>query len=377
MSGLDNLSKLLGAKSGADLLSQIGDGFFGTDYQKDYAHASKLMRPNGLALAPKQKFLFHVFFNLSDSSVLKSSTDKGLVGALVKSVQLPSFKLDTEEYIQYNRKRLVHNRIQYEPVQMKLHDDGEGHVLNMWTNYFQYYFADSNYDYAEGTQTQPGKFGKTDYNGRDLYSPNRIDQNSGWGKTVTTPGGLGTKPAFFKDIKIYGFNRGGYVLYTLINPVITAWNHDTYDYAAGDGVMEHNITLQYESVKYSDSSTVGPHGEHVSGFGNASRYDRDPGALGPGSTASTFGQGGLTDTFGAIGTDLSNGNLAGALQKAGASARTLGSVDNLVNVVGGDLLTAGTEAGLTAISNIPKGTFNFPTESNNTNTNTKAAPKKA
>jgi len=375
MSGLDNLSKLLGVKSGADLLGQVGDGFFGTDYQKDYAHASKLMRPNGLALAPKQKFLFHVFFNLSDSSILKSP-DPGLVGALIKSVQLPSFKLDTEEYIQYNRKRLVHNRITYEPVTMKLHDDGEGHVLDLWTKYYQYYFADSNYDYTQGIQAQPGKFGKTDYNGRDLYSDNRVNQDSGWGKTVTTPDGLGKKPAFFKDIKIYGFNRGGYVLYTLINPVITMWSHDTYDYAESGGVMEHNVTLQYEAVKYADGETVGTNGDNVNGFADASRYDRTPGALGPGSTASLYGQGGLTDTFGAISTDLANGNLAGAIQKAGASARTFGSLDNVVNVVGEDLLTSGTTAGLSALGNITR-EASFPTPSSNGSTNAKAAPKKA
>ena len=116
MSGLDDISKQLGFSSGSDLLGQIGDGFFGTDTLKDYSHASKLMRPNGLSLAPKQKFLFHVYFNLSDPSMLKSSTDKGLVGALVKNIKLPSFKLDTQEYVQYNRKRLVHNRIKYDPI---------------------------------------------------------------------------------------------------------------------------------------------------------------------------------------------------------------------------------------------------------------------
>ena len=79
MSGLDNIGKqLFGASTLSDLTSQVADGFFGTDYQKDYAHAAKLMRSNGMALAPKQKFLFHVYFNLTDPSLLKSETDKGL-----------------------------------------------------------------------------------------------------------------------------------------------------------------------------------------------------------------------------------------------------------------------------------------------------------
>ena len=41
------------------LRGQISQGFASTDNLKDYSHASKLMRPEGFALAPQQKFLFH------------------------------------------------------------------------------------------------------------------------------------------------------------------------------------------------------------------------------------------------------------------------------------------------------------------------------
>lgn len=376
MSGLDDIGKqLFGASSLADLASQIGDGFFGTNYLKDYSHASKLMRPNGLALAPKQKFLFHTFFNLTDPSILKNADkDKGLVGALVKSAQLPSFTLETEEYVQYNRKRLVHNRIKYEPVTLKLHDDGAGNVLDLWTNYYQYYFADSQYDYEEGI---PGKVGKTNYNGRDIYNRDLTQQTAGWGKTVTSQFDNGEKPAFFKDIKIYGFNRGGYVLYTLINPVIVSWSHDTYDYADDAGVMEHTVQIQYEAVKYADNATVAAEGDvYANGFAEPSRYDTEPGALGPGSTASLFGQGGITDTASAIGKDLANGNLAGAIQKAGASARTFGSVDNLVDVVTGDGIKSAQSTLLTGL-NSPSRLINFPTPGINPNRNVVATPRKA
>ena len=376
MSGLDKLSKKFGFGSTSDILTQVSDGFFGdAGNLKDYSHASKLMRPNGLSLAPKQKFLFHVYFNLTDPTMLKSANDKGLVGALVKNIQLPSFKLDTEEYVQYNRKRLVHNRIKYDPISIKLHDDGEGHVLDMWTKYYNYYFNDASYTYDMGIPTDPGPNGRADYNQRDLYAAERIFQTAGWGKTITNPNGSANKPAFFKDIKIYGFNRGGFVLYTLINPVITAWDHDTYDYAASDGVMEHSVTLQYESVKYADSSVVNT--ETVSGFGLESRYDTEPGTLGPGSTTSLFGQGGLTDTFGAIGTDLSNGNILGAIQKGGASARTFGSVDNLVDIVEGDAIGAIKGTVLKGLKSPTRLSDSFPAPASSTNTNTAASPKKA
>ena len=40
-------------------------GFFGNDFLKDYAHASKTFRSNNGALSPRRKFLFHVVFNLN------------------------------------------------------------------------------------------------------------------------------------------------------------------------------------------------------------------------------------------------------------------------------------------------------------------------
>jgi hypothetical protein len=374
MSGLDSL----GITSPTEFLKQVGEGFLGTDTLRDFSHASKLMRPNGLALAPKQKFLFHVYFNAANPGLLKSQTDKGLVGALVKTIDLPSFKLDTEEYVQYNRKRLVHNRITYEPVNLTLHDDGEGHVLDLWTSYYNYHFADSQYDYDVGLTTTPGAVrSRTDYNARDLYSQTRLDQEKGWGKTVTSPGANGFKPAFFRDIQIYGFNRGGFVLYTLINPVITMWKHDTYDYADDAGVMQHSVTLQYETVKYFDSADIGADNENVAGFGVESRYDTEPSTLGPGSTTSAFGQGGLVDTAGAIGNDLANGNVLGAIQKAGKSAKTFGSLDNVVDVLTQDTQAAAKGGVLDAIGGAPSRLLNFPKPGDtNIGKSIPASPKK-
>lgn len=332
------------------------------------------MRPDGMALAPKQKFLFHVYFSPTNPGHVLS-TDKGLIGALVKTIQLPSFKLDTGEYVQYNRKRLVHNRINYEPVTIKLHDDSSNNVLALWNSYYTYYFADSSYHYSEGAPEQ-NTTGKTTYNSRDIYSPTRSRQAAGWGKTISSNADQGAKPAFFKDITVYGMSGGKYTSYTLINPVITSWRHDTYDYAESAGVMEHEMQIQYEAVKYGFGD-VGPGGENIPGFGEANRYDTEPGALGPGSTSSTFGQGGITDTFDAVGTDLASGNILGAVQKAGASVTTFGSAENLANVVTTDTIQDATSSVLDTLR-APDRLLNFPSPGDNSNvTNTTASPTKS
>lgn len=363
--------KLTGASSGSDLLSQVADGFFGSDYQKDYSHASKLMRPNNMALAPKQKFLFHVYFNLANPAQGVPG-DPGLIGALVKSVQLPSFQLGTETYVQYNRKRLVHNKIEYQPVRITFHDDNEDHIRTMWNNYYRYYFADSYYKYDTGITPLDTPLSSGNYNDRDIYNRDRIKQQHGWGKTIVNSGANGRKPAFFKDITIYGLSRGHYYSYTLINPVIQAWRHDEYSYEQGTGTMTHEAEIMYESVIYGGGKVKGAKkGEtNVKGFGKESRYDTEPGALGPGSTASTFGQGGLGD----VADQFASGNILGGIQAAGRAARTFGSVDNLVNTVTGDVIGAGQGEFLSGLG-APSRLLNFPNQAGNGNRNQTASPR--
>jgi len=319
MSLFDNIG---GPGSTDNILKNITGGFFNEITLKDYAHASKLMVSDGMALAPNHKFLFHVYFNLTNPE-LSANADLGLVGALVKTVQLPSYEIDTQEYIQYNRKRLVHNRINYQPVTIKLHDDSSDNVRSMWYNYYNYHFADPSYAYEVDSKnqsaTEPGGSGIA-YKGRDIYETKRAIKNFGF--DTKSPTGY-IKPAFFRDIKIYGMSRGKWISYTLINPVITRWEHDTYDYSDSGGVMEHTMTIKYEAVKY-HKGTIGEDGDPITGFSDVSRYDRTPGALGnKGAVASFNDSFGILDAGEGILEDLASGNIAGAVQRAARSVDSL------------------------------------------------------
>jgi hypothetical protein len=74
-------------------------GFFGGQGLKDYAHASKTFRTNGYEYAPRNKFLFHCYFNINTSEVrplqaVFSETEKSTIGLMVKTIELPKFKMD-------------------------------------------------------------------------------------------------------------------------------------------------------------------------------------------------------------------------------------------------------------------------------------------
>jgi len=320
--------------------------FFGNDYLKDYRHANKTFTANGYENAPRLKFLFHVFFNINTGQIpaLRNvlGEDQSTIGLLVKNIELPKYRLDVETLNQYNRKRVVQKKIEYQPIRAVFHDDGGDLIRTMWYNYYAYYYKDPSQKYngvpnTNGTngpsQTSPTGF---DYNRRDIYDNDRTVNDWGYiGETyqdVPNNGGRGGKPAFFRDISIYGFNQHKFVEYVLINPMISDWSHDTYDYSQGDGMMENTMTINYETVKYYSGGIGASRPDtYAQGFADPNYYDTVKSPLSrPGGTQSILGQGGLLDAGIGIYEDLSTGSVAGvigAVQKAGTAYGTFKGKD--------------------------------------------------
>jgi len=313
----------------AGIFGDVLKGFLGSDYLKDYRHASKTFRSAGFELAPRFKFLFHVHFNLNVTELpgLRNAfgtQDQSNLSVLVKNITLPNYSLDVDEFNQYNRKRLVHSKINYEPVTVEFHDDGADLVRNLWFKYFSYYYKDPTQPYsAPGVNNQVSTgginnapVGQSNYNTRDIYTQNRA--GSDWGYSAEDSTGSGNKPSFFKDITVYGFNQHNFVSYTLINPQITEMRHDQYDYSQGGEPMANTMTIKYETVKYGAGALNGQTGAPIPGFANPENYDKEPSALSqPGSNSSILGQGGILDGGVGIFEDLSTGDVLGAAKKAG------------------------------------------------------------
>ena len=123
---------------GQDLLK----GFFGSQSLRDFSHASTAFLANGYEFIPRNKFLFHVYFNINVdipnlSEIFKP--DLTNLGLLVKSVQLPSYTINVDTLNSYNRKKNIQTKMEYGPVTIEMHDDQADLVRTMWYNYFSYY----------------------------------------------------------------------------------------------------------------------------------------------------------------------------------------------------------------------------------------------
>lgn len=317
-------------------------GFTGDNGLRDYTHASKTFRTNGYELAPRLKFLFHTFFNLNTSGIpsLASTFENGdqtSIGLSVKTVDLPSYQIDVETLNQYNRKRLVQKKIEYQPVTITFNDDGGDTIRNLWYSYFSYYYKDPIQKY-EGVPNTNGTSGNDNvtpagfgYNTRDLYSNDRFVNDWGYVGESYNDGTYAAegKPPFFRDIKIYGLNQHKFAAYVLVNPMITDWKHDTYDYSQGSGIMTHTVTIRYETVKYYSGAIGASRPDtNVVGFADPNRYDQILSSLArPGSQATVLGQGGLLDAGIGIYEDLE-----AIMSGRGGLQNVLGAVQKSLNV---------------------------------------------
>ncbi len=353
---------------GQNFLKDAAGAFFGSEYLRDYTHASKTFRTNSYQNAPKLKFLFHTYFE-TNAEAFPNNFNYGL---LVKDVKLPSFSFNTHQMNQYNRKRIVQTKIKYEPIDITFHDDNNDSVNYLWNNYYQYYFSDGskpqnvlqgfrgtnldNTSEADAGLANPS----LQYNDRNLYE-NSITGDDDWGFLGgQTNSDTGKKVAFFKNITVFGFNQHNFTAYTFINPVVTNFSHDSYNYEDGNGVMQNKMTIDYETVVYNYGKMDGRKpGDIVTGFGDVSTYDRTVSPIAqPGSNGTVLGQGGLVDAAGGTMRALGDGDILSAVKTVGTTYNTFKNT-NLKSVA-----TAELNAMLrNAIQNTPNtrnSLFNFP-----------------
>jgi hypothetical protein len=261
----------------------IVDSLTGRVYLRDYTHAAQTFLPNAQGNAGKVKFTFHTVFDINESAVVGNPIDAGNnLGLLVKSVKLPTFNIEVQEMNQYNRKRLIQSKIKYQPIDITFHDDNSSQVTAIWDAYYRYNYADAwnpvVNPWQGASKGSPGAF-----NRRNIYDPS-ISGDTEYGYRGDVRGDIGDartqsgeKVPFFNNITIYGMWAGTYIAYTLINPIITTFDHDTYDYADGAGTMQNRMTIDYETVIYNTGKQTD---ELPPAFNSSSaNYDKTPSPL--------------------------------------------------------------------------------------------------
>lgn len=234
---------------------------------KDFKHASALYVSDDMLLAPKVKFLYYAVFNINPALIPPDFKDKQTkeLSYLVKQMDLPRYTTEATTLNQYNRKTNVYTKIAYDPVSLVFHDDNNGVTNALWAYYYGYYFADRNN--GEEGDSAPAAYVRNTYERKNEF---RYGLDNG------------SSSPFFTSIQLYVLTRGRYFGYTLCNPKITSWQHDTMDQSQGNGVVENKMTIAYDAVLYYQGEVKGYNStgsDKLSGFADPKHYDKTPSVL--------------------------------------------------------------------------------------------------
>jgi hypothetical protein len=273
---------------------------FGLYYEKSSRHASYNFGQESRSLyrnQPRFPFEYYIALNLNQVGTAKqyidsvfNSTTLQQIPPLVKSVEMPSMKIETTPLNQYNRKRISQTKVTFEPVKIVFHDVADGKTLKFWEMYYRYYFADGNEPgINDPVQVQqknaPMSIETLLHNVTPALNPNIANLPSSiedlfQGKTPTDANSAtntnGSKQDLtnivsdtldnhnfgfnlpqvqgirnlIQSIDIYQVHGGKFNCVTLVNPRIASFTHDTLNYATGDKTLELTFSFEYEYAYY-------------------------------------------------------------------------------------------------------------------------------
>jgi hypothetical protein len=326
-------------------------GFTNQGQMHDFAHASRLYLDDTYALAPKNSWIFYVVFSINPAAISEvqwiNQNREYEAGMLVKSADLPKFKIATETINQYNRKTLVQQKITYEPISISFHDDMSNVTNSLWVNYFRYYYRDTWWGQSVRTGAtltsgqRPAAFQNNwkyspEINIKDPLGRAGINGKFGLNNNQSVP--------FFNAITIYQLNAKRFTSYVLVNPLLESWEHDQLDQNQGSKFAQSRCTVGYETVFYGEGRVARDNPQGFATF----HYDRTPSplSLAGGGNSSIFGPGGIVqgaeDIFGATDKLLSGQSAGGGiLGVTGIAIQGSNLIRNYQNITSASLRAEG------------------------------------
>lgn len=277
--------------------SLTGAGFF---YERSPRHSSYHFNQESQSLyrnQPRFPFEYYVTINLNNVGTASNYISQFYnnptwqqVAPLIKSIEMPSMKIDTESLNQYNRKRISQTRINYDPIKLVFHDVADGKTLKFWEMYYRYYFADGSEPGKNVNKATPNS-GQPQYSVeqfvqniipkinpdiiglpssiKDIFRPkgqqNLLAMGSSGDKQTTQniisdsldnhhfgfnlPTVMNVRN-LIQSIDIFQVHGGRFNKVTIVNPRISAFTHDVLTYADSEKTLEITFSLEYEYAYY-------------------------------------------------------------------------------------------------------------------------------
>jgi hypothetical protein len=178
------------------------------------------------------------------------------MGFVAKMVDKPKVRFQTEVLNQYNKKRLIQTKHEFQPITMKFHDTVDNRIFQMFQAYYKFYYGDA---YCTQTTSWQNDVVSQQWQGTGAFNIGAgvanallgLSGNGQWGynppdnsfTSISTPNSY-----FYDRIEIYQLFNGLYDMFTLVNPKIVSFDPDDMNVEDGRGTSEITITFQYEGM---------------------------------------------------------------------------------------------------------------------------------
>ena len=237
-----------------------------------FLYGTKVLQGTPMAQEPRVKFQYTIDFTLNSADwnnissfllqegVRNHELHRDDYTLRAQTAELPGHSYDVQTFNQYNRKRVVTTSVVYNPITLVFHDTVDSKVENLIRAYNLYYFG--NFEKPTSTYTLDTTPDKATIDDTDNLS------TGGYGYKPPT---LNKYKYFFTEIKI-NRERGDssphasgtpisnkdlqntqakYTIdqVTIINPMISAVQHDTLSYA-DSAPITWTINFMYEAIEY-------------------------------------------------------------------------------------------------------------------------------
>lgn len=199
---------------------------------------------------PRQKFLYYATFNPSAfvSKARNFSSWQSGFAFQISKIDRPRTTPQLRDLNQYNRKRIVHTGIKFEPVSLTLHDTVDDRVLRVWRDYYKWYFGegrsrnsaltwDSNVIVERESMALANGWGFSPPRGSNADS---VDQRR-----------LNAHTNFFDSLDIYTFYGKKFTQIRIYNPKIANIQFDALESASSD-LSTVEMSIDHEGYEYTN-----------------------------------------------------------------------------------------------------------------------------
>lgn len=162
----------------------------------------------------------------------------------IKSIDGPKVTMAMDVLNQYNRKRNVYRRVEYDPINVRFYDTMNSAAMNLWKYLYEHHVRDGrnkSWLYQGGDPTN-APYQRTVVSGEDVFMK---DNNYG----VDISHGYDQRDGVIKSLDLYLIHGRKFTLIRYVNPKITAMDHDNFTYESS-GPIEMGMQFAYETVLY-------------------------------------------------------------------------------------------------------------------------------